>query len=74
LMNIDQIAVARVYGKKNSIMGSLICADIVLKHKQLISKKEILQKCKKDLQNYQIPAFINFLDSINTTSTGKINR
>lgn len=74
LTSFEEISEARVYGKENSIMGNLVCADLILKKDQLISKKEILLRCKDKLHSYQIPAFLFFKNNLNITNTGKIKR
>jgi acyl-coenzyme A synthetase/AMP-(fatty) acid ligase len=70
------VADARVYGKQNSIIGQLVYADIIphdgIDRKQL--REEILQKSRKDLESWQIPALISFKENLGETAAGKMSR
>ncbi len=75
LLELDFINSVRVYGKKNPIMGHLVCADIVLNHpNEEHLKQKIISYCKQKLENFKIPALIKIVDEIKTTSNGKIKR
>jgi len=66
-----------VYAKTSSMLGSLVCANVVLnsldKDKKT-AKQEILSQCKRGLEAYKVPAIIKFVDDIETTQSGKIKR
>ena len=56
---MDIVLDAVVYGEKNPIVGSIVCASISLtskKQKDTISK--IKKFCKSKLQNYKVPVKI----------------
>jgi acyl-coenzyme A synthetase/AMP-(fatty) acid ligase len=61
-----------VYGKKNSVVGNLVFADISLIDD--IDKKEITNYLEKKLSRYEMPTKINFVDEVKINSTGKIVR
>lgn len=61
-----------VYGKNNSIMGTVVIADIVLKNN--VDKNTIKKDLEKNLNKYEIPLKINIVDHIDLNSTGKIIR
>jgi acyl-coenzyme A synthetase/AMP-(fatty) acid ligase len=61
-----------VYGKNNSIMGTVVIADIVLKNN--VDKNTIKKDLEKTLNKYEIPLKINIVDYIDLNSTGKIIR
>jgi acyl-coenzyme A synthetase/AMP-(fatty) acid ligase len=61
-----------VYGKKNSVVGNVIFADVLLLFD--IDKKQIIDDLEKKLNRYEIPTKINFVDDIKVNSTGKIIR
>lgn len=66
-----------VYGQKNALIGSVVCADIVLKDSSLtISnvKKEIIQICRKQLEPYKVPVLIKEVKTLVYNSSGKKNR
>lgn len=70
--NIDGVDNVVVYGRPNSIVGTLIVAEIVSN----IDPQHIknLIKTTLDLTDYERPKLVKFVDSINLTSTGKIKR
>tara|TARA_B100001248_G_scaffold186384_1_gene142254 strand:- start:6415 stop:7611 length:1197 start_codon:yes stop_codon:yes gene_type:complete len=67
--NINSI---KVYGKKNKLIGNILCADIVCQKETNIV--EIKLFLRKKLENYKIPRIINIVSKIETTKTGKIRR
>ena len=60
LLKIDNICEALVYGEKNAILGSIVCAKIWLKkkedHKIIVAK--IKKYCSKKIERYKIPVKI----------------
>jgi acyl-coenzyme A synthetase/AMP-(fatty) acid ligase len=62
-----------VYGKPNSILGNMICADVVLAS-DCITEISIKQKLRDTLEAYEIPRKINFVQKLQTTRTGKLKR
>lgn len=63
----------KVFGKPNSLMGTILCADIVLQQNTL-SEKEIKAFLKERLPDYKVPRIIKFVPAITLTSTGKKSR
>ena len=65
-----------VSGKKNSILGFLVEALVVVEpdtDKQEL-KQYILEHCRSSLVKWQIPAFICFVSSLEESSNGKKRR
>ena len=73
LRSISGIANARVYGKKNNILGNIVCAEIILKDPSL-GEKFIRGELKKSLQEFKIPRIMKFVENIEFTKTGKTAR
>lgn len=63
----------RVFSKSNSVLGNIICAEIV-KSKEDITESSIRKYLQKKLQEYKIPRLMKFVEEISTTRTGKIKR
>lgn len=76
ILKIEGIQQALVYGRKNSILGNILCADIQLISNQenSISEKDIKRQLSINLQDFKIPRIIKFVDTISMTRTGKIKR
>jgi acyl-coenzyme A synthetase/AMP-(fatty) acid ligase len=70
---IPGIRDARVYAKYNSVIGNLICCELVSEDNQ-IKEAEIRAFLQSKLQEFKIPRIITFSDKISTTRTGKTKR
>ena len=62
-----------VFAKKNSILGNIVCCEVVKKDSELTEKTIRKFLCDK-LQEFKIPRMIKFVEQISTTRTGKISR
>lgn len=73
IRGIDGVIDVRVFAKKNSVLGNIICGEIVLSDKE-INESFIRNQLQNKLQEFKIPRMIRFVDSLSTTRTGKIKR
>lgn len=71
---IDGIDNAFVFGKANSVLGNLICAEIVLENGIEIEETKIKDILREKLQQFKIPRKIFFVEKLNLNRTGKISR
>jgi acyl-coenzyme A synthetase/AMP-(fatty) acid ligase len=62
-----------VYGKSNSVLGNILCAEIVSSDAKL-NELKIRQFLSDKLQDFKIPRRIIFTDKIELTRTGKTKR
>lgn len=77
LLELDLISHAYVYSKKNPFTGNIVCVDIVPKDEKFDSqelKSMIFSYCRNKLENYKVPAIINFVDEIKISDSGKLSR
>ena len=74
LRSIDGIENAFVFGKANSVLGNLICAEIVLEKGIEIEETKIKDILRMKLQQFKIPRKIFFVDKLKLNRTGKISR
>ena len=63
-----------VYGEKHDILGEVPVAKVVLHDKKNVCEKELVNYCRDYLSDYKIPTKIYFVDSLPSTSSGKIKR
>ena len=71
------LSAAYVYAMNNSIMGSLVCADVVLLDSASDKKEvkaQILKYCRENLEGFKVPAIIKFVNELKTTQSGKLKR
>jgi acyl-coenzyme A synthetase/AMP-(fatty) acid ligase len=74
LRNIDGIEHVFVFGKANSVIGNLICAEVVLEKGAEIEEAKIKDILRMKLQQFKIPRKIFFVEKLNLNRTGKISR
>jgi len=77
LHTIPGVRVARVYGKRSSITGTLVAADIQVEAgiTELDAlRRAIASHCAQSLPGYKVPAMIRFVSEIQTNGTGKVVR
>lgn len=79
LLTSPLVVQAKVYGKENKILGSIVVADIVLKapseslkHKDI--QLALLLHCKRHLGRNDMPTKINVVDELALSDTGKLVR
>jgi len=78
LNTMPDIVVSRVSAKKNSLLGALISAEVVLSTTTAFNAKKIKLKilayCNEQLVSYKVPVIIKFVDHVPTNESGKIVR
>lgn len=79
LNKIESVNYSRVFGKSNSMLGAIVCAEIVLttSAKSLDAKevkKTIISQCRNELDTHEVPVLLKFVESIAINSTGKLIR
>lgn len=74
IYQIPEIEQVLVYGKSNSVLGNILCADVCLHKGQELTELQIRQFLTGKLQDFKIPRRIKFVDSFKLTRTGKIKR
>jgi len=68
----ENVKDARVSGKKNSLLGNIVIAEVVCKNP--ITEMELRSFLQEKLQEFKIPRMIKFVEQIDTTRTGKVKR
>ena len=74
VLELSGIKSVVVYGRANSVLGNILCCDIVLTEGTTFEESDIRSFLSKRVQNYNIPRFIKFVEEIKTTRTGKVKR
>lgn len=74
ITSIVGVKQAMVYGKANSILGNVLCADIVLESGVVLTELDIKKFLIAKLQDYKVPRRIKFVEELSLTRTGKIKR
>ena len=74
LLSIEGVKQVLVYGKANSILGNVLCADIQLEDGVSLTDVEIKKTLRSQLQDFKIPRRIKFVGQMSLTRTGKLKR
>lgn len=73
ILKIDGVKQVRVFAKTNSLVGNIICAEVVSINEE-INEQTIRKFLNNKLQEFKIPRIIKITDNISVTRTGKIKR
>ena len=74
IMAMDGVRQALVYGKANSILGNVLCADVQLEEGCTLTELDIKKALAVQLQDFKIPRRIKFVEEMSLTRTGKLKR
>ena len=69
------IRMARVWGRKSSVTGALVAADVILHCGTLLEiQTDLLAHCRRHLAAWKVPVTVREVDSIALSPAGKIAR
>jgi acyl-coenzyme A synthetase/AMP-(fatty) acid ligase len=74
ILELNQIQQVIVYGKANSVLGNILCADIKLIESSDLTDNQVRAFLSNSLQDYKIPRRIKFVNELTMTRTGKLKR
>ena len=73
ILALTGIKNVRVYPKSNSVLGNIICCEIVANSNH-ITESSIRTLLQSKIQEFKIPRIIRFVEELSTTRTGKLKR
>ncbi len=74
ILKIEGVRQAMVYGRANSVLGHVLCADVVLNDGAELKEIDIKRELGRQLQDFKVPRRIKFVEEISLTRTGKLKR
>lgn len=72
LYELKDLVAVRVTAVPDEIMGNAIKAEVVRKRGSDISIDEILRHCRENLEDLMIPKYIEIVESLPKSGSGKI--
>lgn len=73
ILSLTGIKNVRVFPKVNSVIGSIICCEVVTSNNK-ITEYDIRRFLQFKIQEFKIPRIILFVEELTTTRTGKLKR
>ena len=74
LYNLEGVLEAVVVGVPDDILGQAIKAFVVLKEGIVLSEKDILRHCQKNLEDFMVPKYVELVETLPKTESGKIRK
>ena len=76
LRHVEGVQDVRVFGKKSSMLGQIVAAEVVACPTSELSglRLAIMNHCQTAFEKWQIPAFISFVDELKESAAGKRDR
>lgn len=74
IMSLEGVRQVLVYGKSNSILGNVLCADVQKEAGCSLTETDIKRALSARLQDFKIPRRVKFVDELSLTRTGKLKR
>ncbi len=74
LYSLDGVIEAAAVGVPDEISGQAVKVYVSLEKGSKLTEKDILRHCSRHLENFMIPGYVEFMESLPKTSTGKISK
>jgi fatty-acyl-CoA synthase len=74
LYQIPQLAEAAVIGVPDERWGEVGKAIVAVKPGQVLTEEQILDHCRENLARYKLPRYVEFVDVLPRTASGKVHK
>ena len=74
IFNYPKVLEVAVVGVPDSVLGEAVKAVIVLKQGENETEEEIKEFCAKQLADYKVPKFVEFMDGLPRNPAGKVRK
>lgn len=73
LRQVPGVCDSRVFGRKNSLLGSVVCCEVI-RENESVTEHYLRNELVKLIQEFKVPRLITFVAKIEQTRSGKIKR
>jgi len=74
IYELPQVLETAVIGVDDEILGQAIKAVIVLKDEMEIGERDVIAHCGRNLENFMVPKYVEFVSHLPKTASGKIRK
>lgn len=74
IYGVSQVREVAVIGVPDEILGEAVKAFVVKNDGSTLTEKDIMAYCAKNLEDFMVPRFVEFISSLPKTSTGKVKK
>ena len=74
IYDLPQVLEVAIVGVDDEIVGQAIKAFIVLKDEMPLTRREVIAHCSRNLENFMVPKYVEFVPELPKTTSGKIRK
>jgi acyl-CoA synthetase (AMP-forming)/AMP-acid ligase II len=74
ITQLEAVAEVAAVGVPDDILGEAIKAVVVVRNGCILQKRDIQSHCRGNLAIYKIPKYVEFVDELPKTASGKVKR